>query len=192
MKKHKILIIFSAVLILSFAVDHAFFELVDLIRNPLFDYFMGWMSYFASTFIVLILLTSFFLIQEKKIRYVMPLWISFFTAGIISLAIKFLVQRPRPFFEVFIPFFSRLPDYSFPSTHTALAFAAIPILDKEYPMFKWFWILFGLLVGFSRIYNGYHYLSDVVAGAVIGLVIGKMYVLLQEKTNIKWKISSQN
>ena len=191
MRKYRILIIFSIILILSFAIDFVFFEFMDLIRNVVLDYTMSWMSYFASIFIVLILLTSFFLIQEKKIKYVLPLWMSFFTAGIVTLAIKFLVQRPRPFVDVFIPFINGLPNYSFPSTHTALAFATIPILDKEYPMLKWFWIMFGLLVGFSRVYNGYHYLSDVVAGAIIGLIIGKMYILLREKTGIQWKTSNQ-
>jgi undecaprenyl-diphosphatase len=48
----------------------------------------------------------------------------------------------------------------------------LPILDREYPHFRVFWIAFASLVAFSRLYLGVHYLSDVVTGAAIGYLIG--------------------
>jgi undecaprenyl-diphosphatase len=58
---------------------------------------------------------------------------------------------------------------SFPSGHTANAFAAAVVLSRfaAAPALAW-WILAGA-IGYSRLYLGVHYPSDVVAGAVVGI-----------------------
>ena len=63
-----------------------------------------------------------------------------------------------------------------------LAFCAIPFLSKEFPKFKYFWIAFASLIAFSRVYFGVHFLSDVIAGGLIGYLIG-WFVLKTEKEN---------
>lgn len=73
-------------------------------------------------------------------------------------------------------------NYSFPSFQAMLAFCALPILSKEYPKLKYFWIAFASLIGFSRIYFGLHFLSDVVVGAFLGLLIGMFIVQKEEET----------
>ena len=65
--------------------------------------------------------------------------------------------------------------------HSASAFAAIPILNREFPKIKWFWILFALLVAFSRLYLGVHYLSDVIFGIILGLAVGDIFIYIEEK-----------
>lgn len=107
-------------------------------------------------------------------------------AGILSLAallasfiidnviLKNLIARTRPY-EV-IPklriLISKQGDYSFPSGHTGSSFASAVILYKTLP--KKFGIpaltLAGLM-GFSRLYLGVHYPSDVLGGAIIGSLI---------------------
>jgi undecaprenyl-diphosphatase len=44
-----------------------------------------------------------------------------------------------------------------------------------------FWLGFAILVAFSRVYFGVHYLSDVIAGAFIGYLIGYLAMNLEEK-----------
>jgi hypothetical protein len=67
---------------------------------------------------------------------------------------------------------------SFPSGHTATAFVAAEFLNQEYKD-KSIWISVGgysvaSLIGFSRIFNNRHWVSDVVAGAGIGMLSTKI------------------
>ena len=93
-------------------------------------------------------------------------------AVIISYGLKYAVDRQRPF--------DKYPDVidkrdsphsaSFPSGHTAAAFSLATSLSIRYP--KWYVIapcsVWALSVGFSRMNQGVHYPSDVLAGAAIG------------------------
>jgi undecaprenyl-diphosphatase len=65
---------------------------------------------------------------------------------------------------------------SFPSGHTATAFAAAAVVAAFYPRLRW--PIYGLaaLVGLSRMYLGVHFTLDVIAGAILGLIVGKAAV----------------
>ena len=88
--------------------------------------------------------------------------------------LKHLVARARPFdvIQNLVPLITKPTDYSFPSGHTACSFAVAFLLFRKLP--KKYGIpclLLATLIGFSRIYLGVHYLSDVIAGAVSGIVL---------------------
>ena len=93
------------------------------------------------------------------------------TTYLLNLAIKQLVKRPRPFLTDprLVPVY-RPGEYSFPSGHTSSAFSAVTSLSRAYP--KWYVIapsfLWAAGVGYSRMYLGVHYPTDVTAGAVLG------------------------
>ena len=72
--------------------------------------------------------------------------------------------------------------------HALAAFAALPILDKEFPKLRVFWILFAFFVAVSRLYFSFHYFSDVVAGALIGYGIGLLFINLEHKYKIIKKV----
>lgn len=89
--------------------------------------------------------------------------------------LKHLVARSRPFdvIAALHPLISKPTDYSFPSGHTACSFAVGFLLFRKLPKkFDIPCLLLAILIGFSRIYVGVHYPSDVIAGAVSGIVIG--------------------
>ena len=67
-------------------------------------------------------------------------------------------------------------DFSFPSLHTMLAFSVVPFLDEEFPRFKYVWIALAVIIGFSRIYLGFHFASDVIAGGLLGYIIGVIII----------------
>lgn len=88
--------------------------------------------------------------------------------------IKNIVMRPRPF-RVIPNLVTVIPgpsSYSFPSGHTASSFAAAfsfyRHLPKKYGIPA---LILATLIGFSRLYVGVHYPSDVLAGVLSGLLM---------------------
>lgn len=67
------------------------------------------------------------------------------------------------------------PDrYSFPSGHTIVAFAVALSVGSFYPVWLPALLVAALLIAMSRIILGMHFLSDVVAGAAIGALLGRV------------------
>ncbi len=91
--------------------------------------------------------------------------------AIITQGVKTVVQRERPYIKY--PFIiNRIVPHgsSFPSGHVASAFYAATSLSLQYP--KWYVIapaaVWVVSTGYSRMYLGVHYPTDVLAGVVIG------------------------
>lgn len=98
---------------------------------------------------------------------------------ICNLTLKPLFARVRPFdAEGVVPLVFPPKDGSFPSGHTASSFAAataVFIYHKKAGA----WLLgAAALMGFSRLYLYVHYPTDVLAGAVLGILLGMLGVLL--------------
>ncbi len=66
--------------------------------------------------------------------------------------------------------------YSMPSGHTANIFAVMGVLSVRYRRLRYPFLLFALLIGWSRVYVGVHYPTDVLAGIALG--IGVAWVVL--------------
>lgn len=95
----------------------------------------------------------------------------FLVSSIVTQGLKRVVKRERPY--VTYSDIHKLDvggGYSFPSGHTSAAFSTATSLSLLYP--KWYVIapvyLYAGLVGYSRVYEGVHYPSDVLAGAIVG------------------------
>lgn len=98
----------------------------------------------------------------------------------IHKCVKDKVKRFRPFRVLNeIKNLINPPDeFSFPSGHTASAFLMAVLVSHFYP--QWAIPSFGLatMIGLSRIYNGVHYPSDVLAGLILGLVSARIGILV--------------
>ncbi len=92
--------------------------------------------------------------------------------GVATTILKTTIDRARPFvtYPDDIHKHSVAGSKSYPSGHTSMAFAAATSISLHYP--KWYVIapafIYASGVGYSRMYLGVHYPTDVLAGAVLG------------------------
>ena len=92
--------------------------------------------------------------------------------GVATTILKTTIDRTRPFvtYPDDIHKHSVAGSKSYPSGHTSMAFAAATSISLQYP--KWYVIapafIYASGVGYSRMYLGVHYPTDVLAGAVLG------------------------
>jgi undecaprenyl-diphosphatase len=101
---------------------------------------------------------------------VLTLGIAVTAAAVMT--IKFSVRRNRPAGE-WGKIYRNTDPHSFPSGHAARAvMLAILALGLGPAWFGWLLLVWAPLVGLARVSMGVHYLSDVVAGMVLGVVSG--------------------
>src|SRR5882724_7877872 len=88
--------------------------------------------------------------------------------------IKVISQRPRPC-QLEPHCWSKVlpPDrFSFPSGHTMTASSIALVLTYFYPSLEFALIFLAISIALSRIVLGMHFLSDVLAGIILGLALG--------------------
>lgn len=180
--------------------DLSVFEWIQGIQNKALTAIFVTITTLGDEGIIFIAIALVFLFTKKyrKIGFAMLIALGVMTIC-NNLVLKELVARPRPYMLYGVDpeayalwggenakyFFPHLvhyhTSYSFPSGHTSSAFAAafaILFYNRKIgiPM-----TVFAALMGLSRIYVEVHYCTDVIAGAVVGLVyafIGFMIVKL--------------
>lgn len=195
--KHKKNTLFFLLIVILFLIslyfDNSIFNLISYIKNNRLDSLLMPLTTLIFEIIILILITGIFLWKLNKRKWIMPMWFSLGLSAFASFLIKAVIQRARPFQAGLIEISSSLVknsyslwDFSFPSNHAMLAFCILPFISKEFPKLKYLWIFIACLIGFSRIYFGFHFLSDFIAGAGIGYLIGAL-IIKAEKENFFWE-----
>jgi membrane-associated phospholipid phosphatase len=96
-------------------------------------------------------------------------WLSVALSGLVNDVIKLIAGRPRPNFAAAssAPFTFGYEYQSFPSGHTAVAFALALSLALLWPRWRWPLLIFALAVAASRVLLSVHYLADVAGGALV-------------------------
>jgi undecaprenyl-diphosphatase len=108
----------------------------------------------------------------------------------VNLLIKPLVNRARPYevIDGLTSVIGPMSDKSFPSGHSCAAFLIAVILynnvPKKYGIFS---LVIACLIAISRIYMGVHYPTDVICGALIGIIIGITVSKLYPKAEAYFK-----
>ena len=97
--------------------------------------------------------------------------------------LKNLICRPRPFDSLanLTVLIEKPTSFSFPSGHTASSFACAWVMFRKLPgKFGVPAIILAALIGFSRLYIGVHYPSDVLAGMLGGILMSCLAMMVVE------------
>ncbi len=162
--------------IISLFVDKSFSSFMFSIRSGFLSSFVYYTLLILKEYILLIFSVIILYFKDKK--KIINAVIGFFLTGFVVTILKYFINRPRPF-EVILNSKLNIFDYSFasfntsfPSWHTAAAFSLLPFVFYFNKKLGYLWIAISILIGFARIYTGFHYLSDVLFGGLIGYLIG--------------------
>jgi undecaprenyl-diphosphatase len=107
--------------------------------------------------------------------------IGFCSAGLTAQILKHLIGRARPRLTddaLFIGPTLRSGFDSLPSGHTTIVFCFSFILSRYFPRFRLLFYSLAAIVGFERAEDLSHFPSDILAGAIIGILIGKTLIRL--------------
>ncbi len=183
------------------SLDQSIFLFLNSLHNSAADFLFYWISD-RFIWIPLYIILVFFLIKKWKKR-VIPILVALILCVTLTdqtcNVIKKSVERPRPSHELALSGQVHLvakPDgtlytggpYGFPSSHAANSltlalFVIFYLSDRR----KWFVILmltWSLLLSYSRIYLGVHYLGDILVGWCVGLFWAFFFRWLLSKLNL--------
>lgn len=169
-------------------IDTSILLFFQQLRNPITDPIMGFFSVIGNKGCVWIAIAILLLIFKKTRRHGIQLAFCLLASLLINnIILKNLVARPRPFTvieELTVMLAPKLADagsWSFPSGHTGSSFAAAYSISRSFgKKGSWAWIV-AALISLSRPYIGVHYLTDVICGALFGILGAVLACLLWRK-----------
>ena len=143
------------------------------IKNDCFDKIMYYITNIGGAISSTIISITLILFGDEGIRFFgFELLVAIVFSQFFVQIFKRTLGRQRPYkvLDDINTFGIDMKDYSFPSGHTTASFCMATIISINYPQLLTFAILFAFLIGISRIYLGVHFPSDVLAGAMLGVV----------------------
>ncbi len=160
-------------------IDRQLANLLYTFRSPESVLFFLWVTFLGNSLVVAVftVITTVLLWLWRRRRYILPLWLAIIGSIIVTFIGKLSLHRPRP--DGLIPVYVE-HSYSFPSSHATLAVAFYGFLIYCWwrSLKRWTYkinLLFAglvliILIGFSRLYLGVHFLNDVLSGYLLGLL----------------------
>lgn len=164
--------------------DSYLFKLLNIrLTNSFFDWCMPFITNLNNWKIPILLFWVYLIIKGGKrgrIAAFLIIPVLFGCDQLASFVLKPWVHRLRPCFD-----FENVRllvncggKFSFPSSHATNIAGFATLFTLFYPK-KWFYLTsFALLIGYTRIYIGKHFPSDVLGGLILGAAISLLIYLL--------------
>jgi undecaprenyl-diphosphatase len=180
--------------------DHKLIILVNNFNNPILDQMMWAVSspLFGIPFYIIFI---FFISRNYNLKHTVAIVVML--AAVIGVGdfvahelFKETIQRFRPSHNLEINYklhfhlnddgsFYTGGQYGFVSNHAtnmaALCWGVFLVLKKRYKSFWVYLLLFVLLISFSRMYLGVHYLTDLIGGWIIGIILAQIGFIMTKK-----------
>ena len=154
----------------------------SLYHSKTLDNFMKFFTYLGNLGLRWIGLSILFILnRESRKTGIILICALLLTTTLGEGIIKHIVKRKRPFVKMNICdqlIIGTPSTYSFPSGHTASSFAASAVFLAIDSNISILIVIISTLIGLSRIYLKVHYVSDVIFGAILGLLCGTVTVAL--------------
>ena len=170
-----------------------FLDFLQTIHTPLLDKILAFITSLGNAGIIWIVLAVVLLILSKTRKTGIIVAAALLMDLILcNLILKNLVARVRPYdVNTAIAILIKKPlDFSFPSGHTAASFAAMTALFLAKMKKAWIAALvLAVLIAFSRLYFYVHYPTDVLGGAVVGILSGIIGYAIVEKIDKRRKVA---
>lgn len=165
-----------------FSLDIALFKFINLhLSNPIFDVFFPWWTDvqkswpFLFVFLPLLLIYQIYKKNIYFFKVLVVLGITLFIGSQINHHfLKPFFDRTRPVAEILL--ISPQGSPSFPSGHTVSAFIIAFVFSYYFPKQRVLFITLASLTGFSRIYCGVHYPSDVLGGVLFAFITSLLVI----------------
>lgn len=166
------------VLSAAILVDHSVTAWAAQCKAPLLDFLVSTINPIGSGVTLLITCVALALVSRALDRPRLHdasvlAALAFMSAGLVEFTLKILVGRPRPDMGlasagIMGPSWAPGID-SFPSGHATSVFAVATVFASYYPRLRWPLYLLAAAIAVGRVYLERHYLSDIVAGAALGI-----------------------
>lgn len=184
-------------------IDGGIFYAINAARSRFFDWFFaGISSHWFFALVVVAFVTYISVVKLKSHFWILLLLVALaflFADRLSVVCFKDTFERLRPSHSLVHVFNVRFSDfdlqyankggqYGFVSSHAANLFCLATIFAKtasKNAIFCIFLSLWALLTMYSRIYCGYHYLTDVGCGALFGIMVGRILYRIYEEVCLR-------
>lgn len=172
------------ILILALFKETNFFDTLYIYRTDTLTKVFNIITKLGNWYTLILITLAFLLLKDKsKFKYIS---INLLTSSLLNLGLKFIFRRPRPALNLI-----GATGFSFPSGHSMVSMSFYGFLiymllkSKNSNILKIigtvFLLMIILMIGFSRVYLGAHYMTDVLGGFLVGIIYLLIFTLIIKK-----------
>lgn len=165
------------------ALDFSILDAIAGMRNGFLDWFFSRITHLGDAGIFWILVAAVLLLMAKYRRDGLRLALALVCCLLLAnVFLKNVVARPRPCWVREVALLIANPqDYSFPSGHTQASVASTIVLWRANRKWGIAAAVLTVLIAFSRMYLYVHYPSDIIGGAICGVISGSVGLFLGDR-----------